>query len=53
MDFIVIGLVVFIVGSALAYIRKEKKKGVRCIGCPHAGSCAMRSKDGCSGSAEE
>ena len=31
---IVIALLVLIVGSAVLYIRKEKKRGVHCIGCP-------------------
>ncbi|MBQ9091991.1 MAG: FeoB-associated Cys-rich membrane protein [Anaerotignum sp.] len=40
---IIVGLiVVIIVGAALLYIRKEKKKGVVCIGCPHAGVCAKK-----------
>ncbi len=34
-DFIVGLLVVIIVGAALLYIRKEKKKGV-CVGCPYS-----------------
>lgn len=37
---IVIALLVLIVGSAVLYIRKEKKRGVHCIGCPSAGSCS-------------
>ena len=28
-----------LVGSASAYIIKEKKNGVKCIGCPAGGSC--------------
>lgn len=32
-------LVVVLVGAALLYIRREKKKGVTCIGCPNAGTC--------------
>lgn len=38
-DFIVIAIVAAIVGAASAYIYKEKKKGVRCVGCSHAGTC--------------
>lgn len=34
---LVIGLVIF-------YIIRQKKKGVRCIGCPHAGKCSKQSK---------
>ena len=37
---IAVFIIVLIVGSALFYIRKQKKKGVRCIGCPQAGNCS-------------
>ena len=45
-DFIVIVVLVALVGAAVLYIRKEKKKGTRCIVCPAAGTCA-HSKSGC------
>ena len=35
---IAIAVIVLIIGAALAYIIKEKKRGKRCIGCPQ-GSC--------------
>lgn len=38
---IVIGILLVIVGAAVLYIWKEKKKGTRCIGCPAAGGCQM------------
>ena len=38
-NIIVIVVLVLVVGGACLYIRKEKKKGVKCIGCPSAGSC--------------
>ena len=44
-DFLVTGIIVFIIGMASAYIIKAKKKGVRCIGCPSGGKC----NGGCSG----
>ena len=41
---IIVGLIVVaIVGAALLYIRKEKKRGAVCIGCPHAGTCGKHS----------
>lgn len=48
-DLIVIGIVLLIVGAAMAYIIKEKKKGVKCIGCPAAGTCgkAHQKDSGC------
>lgn len=47
-DIIVIAVVAVIIGSVLWYIRKEKKKGVRCIGCPDSAKCAGNCS-GCSG----
>ena len=41
-DIIAGGIIIAIVGLAVAYIRKEKKRGVKCIGCPHAGDCAKK-----------
>jgi len=40
---IVLALIVFF---AVRYIVKEKKRGVRCIGCPAAGTCAKHSSCG-------
>ena len=42
-NIIVVAILLIIVGGALFYIIKEKKKGTRCIGCPHAGSCGSKS----------
>ena len=36
---LVIAIVVLIVGGAAAYVIRAKKRGVKCIGCPHSGSC--------------
>ena len=38
-NFVLVLVIVVIVGSAIAYIRKEKKRGVRCVGCPDSGTC--------------
>lgn len=43
-DFIVISVVLAVVGLAVAYIVKEKKKGTVCIGCPAAGKCSGKCK---------
>ena len=48
-DLIIVLVVVAILGMAIAYIRKAKKSGVKCIGCPAAGQCKHNStSDGCS-----
>ena len=41
-DIIIIVILAVILGGAIGYIKKEKKKGAACIGCPDAGSCAKR-----------
>ncbi len=41
-SFVVLGILLIIVGAAVRYIYKEKKKGVRCIGCPAAGCCSAK-----------
>jgi hypothetical protein len=48
-NFAVLSIVVLILSSAILYIRKEKKKGVKCIGCPDAATCSGNCA-GCSGS---
>lgn len=40
-------ILIAIVGGAIYYIYKEKKKGTRCIGCPMAGNCAKYKSGGC------
>ncbi|MBO5245900.1 MAG: FeoB-associated Cys-rich membrane protein [Eubacterium sp.] len=47
---IVVAVLLLLVGGAIWYIRKEKKRGVRCIGCPAAGHCT---RSQCEGAHEE
>jgi hypothetical protein len=51
MDFILIGILLVVVGLAVFYVVRAKKKGVKCIGCPNAGKCA--SCNGACGSSSE
>ena len=39
MDIIITLILVFVIGFAMFYIIREKKKGNGCIGCPYASSC--------------
>ena len=40
METVIVAVVlVVIVGFAVGYICKAKKRGVKCIGCPSGGSC--------------
>lgn len=43
---IVIVILAALIGGAIWYIVKEKKKGTKCIGCPYAGSCATKAEGG-------
>ena len=55
-DLILTAILIGVVGCAIRYIRKEKKRGVHCIGCPSAGTCAKRRQaesGGCCGSHTE
>ncbi len=42
-DVIIIVVLAIILGGALWYIKKEKHRGVNCIGCPDAGTCNKKS----------
>ncbi len=43
-DIIFGGIILAIVISAVIYIRRSKKKGIKCIGCPEGVSCANKGK---------
>ena len=47
MDYIVYGIILLILCSAIGYIIKEKKRGAKCIGCSLSGSCGSSKKSGC------
>lgn len=45
-DLIVAIVILLMIGAAMIYIVKEKKKGTACIGCPHAGTCGSKKSSG-------
>ena len=47
-DYILIAVIVLILGGVIFYIRRQKKKGVKCIGCPDGVTCGGKCA-GCSG----
>ena len=47
-DIIVVMIILFIVGAAVVYIVKEKKRGTKCIGCPVANTCPSANAGKCS-----
>ena len=48
-NFIIAAVIILVIGLAVAYIIREKKKGAVCIGCPYAGECAKKRQGGCEG----
>ena len=42
---IIVGLIILIiVGAAVAYLVRAKRKGVKCVGCPDSGCCSSSKK---------
>lgn len=39
-NIVIIVLLALIIGSALIYVLKQRKKGVKCIGCPNGENCS-------------
>ena len=39
-NFILLAVLAVIIGAALAYVIKAKKRGVKCIGCPDGAKCS-------------
>lgn len=39
-DWIVVAALVLVAGAAVWHVRRAKKKGRKCIGCPDGGHCA-------------
>ena len=48
-NYIIIAVVAAIVGLAIHYIRREKRKGIQCVGCPESSQCAGSGTGGCGG----
>ena len=47
-DYIAILAILLIVGGAVFYIVRAKRRGDKCIGCPHAKECAGKCGCNCS-----
>lgn len=46
-DIIVAVVLLGIICLAVAYIIRAKKRGTKCIGCPHAANCAKATECSC------
>ena len=43
-NIIVFAILALIIGAAVSYIVRAKKKGVKCIGCPEGCTCGSAAK---------
>ncbi|MBE5868189.1 MAG: FeoB-associated Cys-rich membrane protein [Lachnospiraceae bacterium] len=48
-DIILIGILAFILGAAIIYIIRAKRRGVKCIGCPAGAECSGKCSGKCAG----
>lgn len=46
-DIIVAIILTAILGGAIVYIVRAKKKGAKCIGCPHSKTCGKQGACDC------
>ena len=46
-DIILIIVLLGIAAAIVFYLVREKKRGVTCVGCPHAKQCAKAKSGGC------
>ena len=47
-NLIIIIILALIIGLAVFYILRAKKKGNKCIGCPYSSACNSKNKKECS-----
>jgi len=47
-DIIITAVVLVVLALAIYYIIKQKKNGVKCIGCPSGGCCPNQKGGSCS-----
>lgn len=52
-NIIIITILIMIVGAAVFYLVRAKKKGAKCIGCPHAKQCGRHCHGNCNHSEEQ
>ena len=46
-DIIVAVVLIGIIGSAIVYIIRARKRGAKCIGCPYAKTCGRKMDCNC------
>lgn len=48
-DILIIAVIVVILGGAILFLHRAKKKGIECVGCPDSSTCSGNCGN-CSGS---
>ncbi len=46
-DYVAIAVILLIVGAAVFYIIRAKRRGEKCVGCPYAKQCGGNCGGGC------
>ena len=46
-DYIAIAVIILIVGAAVLYIIRAKRRGEKCVGCPYAKKCGGKCNGTC------
>ena len=41
-NILIVVILLAVLGGAGVYIYRAKKRGAKCVGCPHAGSCGSQ-----------
>lgn len=49
-DYIAVAFIVLIVGAAIFYIVRAKKRGEKCVGCPYSKQCSGKCGGKCNSS---
>ena len=39
-DIIIVAVIVAILGGAIFFLHRAKKKGIKCVGCPDSSTCS-------------
>ncbi len=55
-DILVLVILAVVLVAAIIYVVRAKKKGVKCVGCPHANTCGKNTENvscNCKGNIEE
>ena len=52
-DYIILAVIMLILGGSVWFIRKSKKSGKKCIGCPDSCACSAGNCGGCTGCKEK